>query len=501
MSQIINEDILWKAAEKLRDRCDPADYKNVVLGLVFLKYVSDKYTAKYNELKKAGDGREEDDDYYISDHVFIVPKEALWNEISKYTKTNKKMPDGKEKNLGQLIDEAFILLEKNNNQLKGILPKTYSKSDLDKTALGELVDFFTNNLNMEDADGDFFGQVYEYYIGAFAKYIPTKGGEFFTPKSLVELMVDILEPYKGRVYDPCCGSGGMFVQCSKFVKEHQGLVGDISIFGQESNPGTWKMAKMNLAIRGLEGNLGERNGDSFTDDLHKSLRADFIIANPPYNLKEYWKPSLEGDPRWVFGRPDDKNANYAWLSLMYSKLSPKGKAAILMPNGATTSNTSADYEIRKKMIENGKVETILALPNKLFNNVSISVQCWILDKAKNNTDILFVNADNMGTLISRKIRVLESSDIKKIVKAYKDFESGCLKDVPGFCKRSTIDEIREKDYSLNPGRYVGADESNKMTPNEIKIELRKTAAELFELMKEGEELEEKVKKILEEEMK
>lgn len=413
MSQIINEDILWKAAEKLRDKCDPADYKNVVLGLVFLKYVSDKYTAKYNELKKAGDGREEDDDYYISDHVFIVPKEALWNEISKYTKTNKKMPDGKEKNLGQLIDEAFILLEKNNNQLKGILPKTYSKSDLDKTALGELVDFFTNNLNMEDADGDFFGQVYEYYIGAFAKYIPTKGGEFFTPKSLVELMVDILEPYKGRVYDPCCGSGGMFVQCSKFVKEHQGLVDNISIYGQESNPGTWKMAKMNLAIRGLEGNLGERNGDSFTDDLHKSLRADFIIANPPYNLREYWKPSLEGDPRWVFGRPDDKIANYAWLSLMYSKLAPKGKAAILMPNGATTSNTSADYEVRKKMIESGKVEAILALPNKLFKNVTISAQCWILNKAKSNTDISFINADSMGTLISRKIRVLESSDIKK----------------------------------------------------------------------------------------
>lgn len=288
MSQIIKEDILWKAAEKLRDKVDPADYKNVVLGLVFLKYVSDKYVAKYNELKKVGDGREDDEDYYISDHVFIVPKNALWSHVASHSKQ-----DG----LGQIIDNAFIELEKNNNQLKGILPKTYSKSDLDKTALGELVDFFTNNLNMEGVDGDFFGQVYEYYVGEFAKYIPTKGGEFFTPKSVVELMVDILEPYRGRVYDPCCGSGGMFVQCSKFVKEHQGQVDNISIFGQESNPGTWKMAKMNLAIRGLEGNLGERNGNSFTDDLHKTLRADFIIANPPYNLKEYWKPSLAGDPR------------------------------------------------------------------------------------------------------------------------------------------------------------------------------------------------------------
>lgn len=492
MSQIINEDILWGAAEKLRDKCDPADYKNVVLGLVFLKYVSDKFSAKYKELAKVGDGREDDDDYYISDHVFIVPKEALWNNVASHSK---------QEDLGQIIDNAFISLERSNNQLKGILPKTYSKSDLDKTALGELVDFFSNNLNMEEADGDFFGQVYEYYIGAFAKYIPTKGGEFFTPKSVVELMVDILEPYKGRVYDPCCGSGGMFVQCSKFVKEHQGNVDDISIFGQESNPGTWKMAKMNLAIRGLEGNLGERNGDSFTDDLHKALRADFIIANPPYNLKQYWKPSLEGDPRWVFGRPDVKNGNYAWLSLMYAKLAPRGKAAILMPNGATTSNTQDDYKIRKAMIESGKVEAILALPNKLFSNVSISVQCWILNRAKTDRSVLFINADEMGALISRKIRVLEASDINKIVKAYKDFTSGNLEDIPGFCKGASYDEIKSKDYSLNPGRYVGADESNKMTQEEIQEELRKTTAELLELMKEGKELEDKVKEILKEELR
>ncbi|VEU63220.1 type I restriction-modification system subunit M [Mycoplasmopsis bovirhinis] len=492
MSQIINEDILWKAAEKLRDKVDPADYKNIVLGLVFLKYVSDKYTAKYNELIKYNDGREEDEDYYTAEHVFIVPKESLWTYVASHSKQD---------NLGQVIDNAFILLEKINNQLKGILPKTYSKSDLDKTALGELVDFFTNNLNMEDADGDFFGQVYEYYVGAFAKYIPTKGGEFFTPKSVVQLMVDILEPYKGRVYDPCCGSGGMFVQCSKFVKEHQGKIDNISIFGQESNPGTWKMAKMNLAIRGLEGNLGERNGDTFTDDLHKSLRADYIIANPPYNLKEFWKPSLQGDPRWVFGKPSEKNGNYAWLSLMYAKLSPKGKAAILMPNGATTSNTQDDYKIRKAMIESGKIDAILALPNKLFANVSISVQCWILNKDKTNKDILFVNADEMGKLISRKIRVLEDDDINKILKAYKDFKSNTLIDLPGFCKKATLDEIIAQDYSLNPGRYVGADESNKLSPEEIKEQLKVASAELLKLMKEGMELEEKVKEILEEEIK
>lgn len=492
MSQIINEDVLWKAAEKLRDKCDPADYKNIVLGLLFLKYVGDKYTAKYNELVKSGDGRENDDDYYIQDHVFIVPKKALWSNIARHSKKD---------DLGQIIDEAFIALEKKNNQLKGILPKTYSKSDLDKSALGELVDFFSNNLNMEDANGDFFGQVYEYYIGAFAKYIPTKGGEFFTPKSVVELMVDILEPYSGRVYDPCCGSGGMFVHCSKFVKEHRGNIDNISIFGQESNPGTWKMAKMNLAIRGLEGNLGEKNADSFTEDLHKTLRADYIIANPPYNLKEYWKPSLEGDPRWIFGKPDTKNANYAWLSLMYAKLAPKGKAAILMPNGATTSNISDDYKIRKAMIESGKVEAILALPNKLFSNVSISVQCWVLNKAKTDTNVLFINADSMGKLISRKIRILEEEDINKIVNAYKDFQNKKLEDIPGFCKSATLDEIKSKDYSLNPGRYVGTDESDKLSPEEIQEELKKTSAELFKLMKEGKELESKVKEILEAEMK
>lgn len=261
------------------------------------------------------------------------------------------------------------------------------------------------------------------------------------------------------------------------------------------------MAKMNLAIRGLEGNLGERNGDSFTDDLHKTLRANYIIANPPYNLKEYWKQSLAGDPRWVFGKPDEKNGNYAWLSLMYAKLAPKGKAAILMPNGATTSNTQDDYKIRKAMIESGKVDAILALPNKLFSNVSISVQCWVLNKEKTNTDVLFINADSMGKLISRKIRVLEEADINKIVKAYKDFKYNTLEDVPGFCKKADLYEIKSKDYSLNPGRYVGADESNKLSPEEIQEELRKASAELFELMKEGKKLEEKVKEILEEEMR
>ncbi|MBQ5492702.1 MAG: SAM-dependent DNA methyltransferase, partial [Mycoplasmataceae bacterium] len=380
---MIDEKILWNAAEKLRDKVDPADYKNVILGLVFLKYASDKYTNKYAELVKFNDDREKDPDEYKAENIFIVPEKAQWCYIAKNSKSSE---------IGQIIDNAFDLLEKNNEQLQGILPKTYSKSELDKTALGELIDDFTNDLVLHEDDGDFFGQIYEFYIGAFAKYIPTKGGEFFTPKCVVELMVDLLEPYKGRVYDPCCGSGGMFVQCSKFVQQHQGKIENISIFGQETNPGTWKMAKMNLAIRGIEGNLGNKNADSFTEDLHKNLKADFILANPPYNLKQY--KILDDDIRWIFGLPDKKNANYAWLSLMCAKLSPTGKAAILMPNGATTSNTKDDYKLRKEMIEQNKIEAIIQLPDQLFANVSLSVQCWILNNNKQIKNFLFIKADN-----------------------------------------------------------------------------------------------------------
>ena len=496
----IDEKVLWGAAEKLRDKCDPADYKNVVLGLVFLKYVSDRYLAKHNELKAFGDGREKDDDYYIAEHVFIVPEKALWPYIASFSK---------DASLGQKIDEAFDELEKHNNELKGILPKTYSKSELDKIALGELIDFFTTNLKMESADGDFFGQIYEYYIGAFATYIPQKGGEFFTPTSIVEMMVEILEPYKGRVFDPCCGSGGMFVQCSKFVKEHRGNVDDISIYGQESNPGTWKMAKMNLAIRGLSGDLGESNGDSFTNDLHKSLRADFILANPPYNIKDYWKPSLEGDPRWVFGKPDVKNANYAWLELMYAKLAPKGKAAILMPNGATTSNTEDDRKVRKAMLEAGKVAAIIDLPDKMFSNTGISVQCWVLNKAKLDTGVLFINATKMGRMKTRKLRVFvgasdddtfdgsQQNEIDLIATTYHNYKKDeNYEDKLGFCKKASLEEIKEKDYSLNPGRYVGVDDSNKLSEEELNAQIKETAQELFTLMDESKELEDKVKDIL-----
>ncbi|TPE57375.1 SAM-dependent DNA methyltransferase [[Mycoplasma] falconis] len=492
MSQLIDEKVLWGAAEKMRDKVDPSDYKNVVLGLVFLKYASDRYNVLANELKAKGwDGLSDKDDYFIAKNVLIVPKEAQWDYVASFSKSPE---------IGQKIDEAFELLENKNENLKGILPKTYSKSELDKVALGNLVDFFTEHLKMEDADGDFFGQIYEFYLGAFAKHIATKGGEFFTPKSVVELMVDILEPYKGKVYDPCCGSGGMFVQCSKFAKEHSGETGDISIYGQESNPGNWKMAKMNLAIRGIEANLGDRNGDSFTEDKHKGRQFDFILANPPYNIKDYWRESLEGDERWIFGKPNEKNANYAWLSLMYAKLNANGKAAILMPNGATTSSTGGDDKLRKAMVEAGAVEAIIALPDKLFANVSISVQCWILNKNKNNKNFLFVNASEMGTLISRKIRVLEKTDIDKILEIFKDYRNNKKVDIPGFAKSVDLSEIAEKDYSLNPGRFVGVDTSNEMTEEEIKIELKKLSEELLNLMVEGKELEEKVLEILKKEV-
>ena len=488
------EDTLWASADKLRGAVSVADYKFIVLGLIFLKYISDSFEERYKELVEEGLGLEEIKDSYVEKNIFYVPKQSRWGYLVEHSK---------DENIGEIIDDALTAIEKDNAMLKNVLPKNYNSPTMRTVNLGELIDLFTNiKVGTKDAiEKDILGRIYEYFLRKFCIKAKDEKGEFYTPGNIVDLMTQLIEPYNGSVYDPCCGSGGMFVQCSKFVKEHQGLVDDISIFGQESNPGTWKMAKMNLAIRGLEGNLGERNGDSFTDDLHKSLRADYIIANPPYNLKEYWKPSLEGDPRWVFGKPDEKNGNYAWLSLMYAKLAPKGKAAILMPNGATTSNTQDDYKIRKAMIESGKVEAILALPNKLFSNVSISVQCWILNKAKIDRNVLFINADEMGTLISRKIRVLEQADINKIVKTYKDFTSGNLEDIPGFCKGASYDEIKSKDYSLNPGRYVGADESNKMSQEEIQEELKKTTAELLELMKEGKELEDKVKEILEEELR
>src|SRR5574344_1545365 len=391
---------LWKSADKLRKNIDAAEYKHVVLGLIFLKYISDSFEELYARLQiEVVDGADpEDREEYKAESVFFVPAQSRWGFL---------VAKAKEPQIGKSLDEAMDAIEKENQSLKGVLPKVYARPNLDPAALGGLIDLVGNIAlgDLKSRSADVLGHVFEYFLGEFALAEGKKGGQFYTPRSVVELLVNMLEPYKGRVLDPCCGSGGMFVQCSKFVKEHRGKVDDISIYGQESNPGTWKMAKMNLAIRGLSGDLGDRNGDSFTDDLHKSLRADFILANPPYNIKDYWKPSLEGDPRWVFGKPDVKNANYAWLELMYAKLAPKGKAAILMPNGATTSNTEDDRKVRKSMLEAGKVDAIIDLPDKMFSNTGISVQCWILNKAKVDTDVLFINATKMGRMKTRKLRV------------------------------------------------------------------------------------------------
>src|SRR5574344_1663533 len=390
---------LWKSADKLRKNIDAAEYKHVVLGLIFLKYISDSFEALHQKLEgEISQGADpEDIEEYEAENVFFVPAEARWSYL---------VAKAKDPLIGKFVDDAMDAIEKDNTTLKGVLPKVFARQNLDPTSLGELIDLIGNSTLSATStnSADLLGHVFEYFLGEFALAEGKKGGQFYTPRSVVELLVNMLEPYKGRVLDPCCGSGGMFVQCSKFVKEHRGKVDDISIYGQESNPGTWKMAKMNLAIRGLSGDLGDRNGDSFTDDLHKSLRADFILANPPYNIKDYWKPSLEGDPRWVFGKPDVKNANYAWLELMYAKLAPKGKAAILMPNGATTSNTEDDRKVRKAMLEAGKVDAIIDLTDKMFSNTGISVQCWILNKAKVDTDVLFINATKLGTMISRKLR-------------------------------------------------------------------------------------------------
>ena len=370
---------LWEMADKLRGNIAASAYKDVVLGLIFLKYISDSFDEKYQNLLNEGEGFEEDEDAYLADNVFFVPKEARWDYIKSSAKQSV---------IGQIIDEAMIAIEKENKTLKGVLPKNYARPELDKTKLGELIDLFSFNLGNQDARSqDLLGRVYEYFLGKFG----STEGEFYTPPSIVKLLVGMIEPFKGRVYDPCCGSGGMFVQSARFVEEHQGRKDDIHIYGQEFNADTWKLAKMNLAIRGIDGNLGERDADTFGNDQHKTLRADFILANPPFNISDYTLQT--DDSRWKFGVPPTGNANYAWISHIISKLSPRGTAGFVMANGSMSTSTKAEVEIRKNIIEEGLVDCIVTLPSQLFYNVSIPVCIWLVTKDKENrkNNILFID--------------------------------------------------------------------------------------------------------------
>lgn len=491
------EKTLWAAADKLRNNMDAAEYKHVVLGLIFLKYISDAFSEHHDKLV-AGEGDfagadPEDKDEYLAYNVFFVPENARWN----YLQANAKQPE-----IGLLIDKAMDEIERANDNLKGVLPRNYADPDLDKQRLGELLDLIGNiGFNQEGHKGkDLLGQVYEYFLGMFADAEGKNGGQFYTPQSIVKLLVEMLEPYKGRIYDGCCGSGGMFVQSEKFVEEHTGKIGDISIYGQESNPTTVKLAKMNLAIRGIDANI--QFGDTFTNDLHKDLRADYIMANPPFNISDWKGEQLRDDIRWKYGVPPVGNANYAWLQHFVSKLSATGTAGIVLANGSMNSNTGGEGEIRKNMIDARLVDCMVALPAQLFYNTMIPACLWFLAKNKTNgkfrnreNEILFIDARKLGRLINRRNRELEHDEITMVAETYHNWRNlgAPYQDIAGFCKTVTLDEVRASGYVLMPGKYVGTEEEiADDTPFEEKMQAMTTilsekftrSIELQEIIKE-----------------
>lgn len=479
------ENILWDSANKLRGGLSAADYMHVVLGLIFLKYLSDKFNVRYQELLQEGKGYENDKDEYIQNMVFWIPEKSRWEYISKFSNNQE---------LGKVLDEAFIEIEKGNSELKNILPKTYSKLEVDQRRLGELIDLFTNKLDLKDSTGDFIGQVYEYFLGKFARNLGQKGGEFYTPRCVVELLVNMIEPYSGKVYDPCCGSGGMFVQSANFVKEHQGNVDNISVYGQELNATTWRLAKMNLVIRGIDADLGDSNADTFHNDKHKAMRADYILANPPFNIKDYGQPQLLEDPRWKYDIPPAGNANYAWIQHMISKLSPKGVAGFVLANGSLSTSSKQEFNIRKGMIEDDLVDCIITLPDKLFSTTGIPVALWFLRKdKKRNNQILFIDMRDKGELIDRKIRELSKDEISETAKIYHNWlNNDGYTDINGYCYSASIDEIRSNDYSLVSGRYVGVGNSVDLSEEEIDEAIEKISKELKGLIETNKSLSEKI---------
>ena len=486
------EKTLWAAADKMIGGLSVTNYKFVVLGLIFLKYISDTFEEKYNDLVKEGYGLEEDRDAYMEDNIFFVPEKSRWSYIVKHSK---------DYNIGEILDNALDLIEKENPSLKGVLFKIYNSPDFRNVNLGEIIDLFTNlKLGTKDAsEKDMLGRVYEYFLGQFASKDGQKGGEFYTPACIVRTMVEMIEPYEGRVYDPACGSGGMFVQSLKFIERHQGNVRNLSIFGQEKNPTTWKLAKMNLAIRSIDGDLGKFAADTFHEDLHKDLKADFILANPPFNISDWGQEKLVDDYRWKYGIPPKGNANYAWLQHMISKLSANGKAAIVLANGSLAGGQEA--EIRKNIIEADLVDCIIAMPSNLFYTVTIPCSVWIINRNKKQKGhTLFINASNMGTMVTRKLRELleddHHHDISTIANTYHSYQNDeNYEDELGFCKKATLDEIKNNDYVLTPGRYVGIKNSqDEKIPFDEKM--KKITSELNNQFKESHKLEEEIRIIL-----
>lgn len=482
------EDRLWSAADKMRGAVSVSDYKFIVLGLIFLKYISDSFEERYKELVEEGYGLEEEKDSYTEKNIFYVPKNARWSYLEEHSKDD---------NIGEIIDDALTLIERDNTSLKNVLPKDYNSPTMRNVNLGELIDLFTNiKVGTKDAiQSDVLGRIYEYFLGQFAKNELQKGGEFYTPACLVRTMVECIEPYQGRVYDPACGSGGMFIQSLKFVQEHQGNINNISIYGQEKNPTTWRLAKMNLAIRSLNGDLGKYAADTFTEDLHKDLKADFILANPPFNL-EWDRDKVEKDPRWRFGLAPKTNANYAWLQHMISKLSQNGKMACILANGSLSAG-GQEGEIRKKLIENDLVDCIISMPTNLFYTVTVPCSIWIINRNKKQKGkTLFINANNYGTMVTRRLRELSEEDIKKVAEIYHNYQNNeNYENVNGLCYCALTEEIKSNDYVLTPGRYVGVEDAeDDGIPFEEKM--KNITSDLSKQFEESHKLEEEIKKNL-----
>lgn len=479
---------IWDAACVLRGNIDASEYKSVVLGLIFLKYISDRFEAKYQELVNEGEGFEEDMDEYMAENIFFVPENARWKVISAAAHTPQ---------IGTVIDAAMVSIEQANPKLKDILPKNFARPELDKRRLGEVVDLFTNIQMVEHGDSkDILGRTYEYCLSKFAEQEGKLAGEFYTPACVVKTLVEILQPYNGRVYDPCCGSGGMFVQSAKFVENHAGNINNLSVYGQDSNPTTWKLAQMNLAIRGIDADLGKFNADTFFNDCHPQLKADFILANPPFNLSGWGQDKLLDDVRWQYGTPPASNANFAWLQHMIWHLAPNGRIGMVLANGSLSSQSGGEGEIRKNIINADLVDCIVAMPSQLFYTTQIPVSLWFLSKNKKQKEkTLFIDARKMGTMVTRKLRELTNEDIQKLADTYNTYAGGTLEKVKGFCAVATTEEIAKQDYILTPGRYVGIEEQeDDGEPFEEKM--GRLTAELSELFQKSHEMEAQIKERL-----
>jgi type I restriction enzyme M protein len=494
---------LWEAADRLRGSLDASRYKDVVLGLIFLKYISDAFEERHavleSEVQKGANP--EDPDEYAAENVFWVPPEARWPAIAAKAHTPE---------IGQLIDRAMEAIEHDNRSLRGVLSKDYGRAELDQRRLGELVDL-VSNIRVGDKESrahDLLGRVYEYFLGQFASAEGRKGGEFYTPSCIVRLLVAMIEPFRGRVYDPCCGSGGMFVQSKRFVEEHGGRSGDISIYGQELNSTTWRLAKMNLAIRSIEAQIAQ--GDTFHNDRFPDLKADFILANPPFNMNGWGADALKKDQRWKYGLPPDSNANFAWMQHMIHHLAPAGVAGIVLANGSLSAS-GAEGEIRRRIVEGNLVDCIVALPDKLFYTTQIPASLWFLARDRRNglfrdrrEEILFIDTRRMGRMVDRKHRELTEDEIQRIASVYHSWRgekgTGPYQDIPGFCKSAAREEVAKNDYVLTPGRYVGTEESEQEQEGEEEFAERMTAlaAQLREQMAEARRLDEAIWKNLEE---